>query len=82
MRKGMTIDVDGVVEDEGVIKPTRPLGLRKKTRVHLTIEVQEEPATTDEDPTGWKTARRFIGLWKGASKGEPVAREHDKHLYK
>jgi hypothetical protein len=48
----------------------------------MTIEVREEPETANEDPTGWKTARRFIGLWKGAPKGEPIAREHDKHLYK
>ncbi len=39
----MTIDVDGVVED-GVIKPERPLGLKEKTKVHVTIHVQEEGA--------------------------------------
>ncbi len=33
----MTIDVDAVYEG-GVLKPERPLALKDKTRVHVTIE--------------------------------------------
>jgi predicted DNA-binding antitoxin AbrB/MazE fold protein len=79
----MTIDVDAIYED-GVLKPERPLDLKEKAKVHVTIETkaEETPTADDDDPTGWKTARRFIGLWKGAPKGAPIAREHDKHLYK
>jgi hypothetical protein len=40
------------------------------------------PSADDDDPTGWKAARRLIGLWKDAPAGEPIAAEHDKHLYK
>jgi predicted DNA-binding antitoxin AbrB/MazE fold protein len=79
----MTIDVDAVYED-GVLKPERPLALKDKARVHVTIEAKAEEALAtkdDDDPTGWKTARRLIGLWKDAPKGEPIARDHDKHLY-
>lgn len=34
----------------------------------------------DDDPTGWKTARRFIGLWREAP-AEDLAEEHDRYLY-
>lgn len=76
----MTIDVDAVYEN-GVLKPERPLELEDKAKVHVTIEVKTASPTEDDDPTGWKTARRLIGLWKDAPKGEPIARDHDKHLY-
>jgi len=34
------------------------------------------------DPTGWKVARRFIGLIKDEPKGVPIVRDHDKYLDK
>ncbi len=56
----MTIDVDAVYED-GVLKPERPLALKDKAKVHVTIEAKaEEPSPTD-DPTGWKAIDRLIG---------------------
>lgn len=76
----MTIDVDAVYEN-GVLKPDRPLELADKAKVHVTIEVKTGSPAEDDDPTGWKTARRLIGLWKDAPKGEPIARDHDKYLY-
>jgi|EndMetStandDraft_7_1072992.scaffolds.fasta_scaffold29658_3 hypothetical protein len=75
----MTIDVDGVVED-GVIKPERPLGLKEKTKVHVTIHVQEEGAPAkDDDPTGWMTAMELKGCIKNAP--PDTAENHDKYLY-
>ncbi len=75
----MTIDVDGVVEG-GVIKPVRPLGLKEKTRVHVTIHVQEEgPSATDDDPTGWKAIDRLMGIGKAVA--SDVAESHDDYLY-
>ena len=78
----MTIEVDAVYED-GVLKPERPLALKEKAKVHVTIqaEVDQTPAAKDDDPTGWKTAREFIGMWKGGTPGENVGEEHDKYIY-
>jgi predicted DNA-binding antitoxin AbrB/MazE fold protein len=77
----MTITVEATYED-GVLKPEAPLNLKEKSKVTLTIETPQETKTDDDDPTGWKTAERFIGMWKGAPEGDPIAREHDKHIYK
>jgi predicted DNA-binding antitoxin AbrB/MazE fold protein len=76
----MPIDVDAIYEN-GVLKLKRPVDLPEKAEVHVTIEAAHGRAAED-DPTGWKAARRFIGLWKDAPKDEHIAREHDKHLYK
>lgn len=78
----MTIDVDGVVED-GVIKPERPLGLKEKTRVHVTIHVQEEAAPAkDDDPTGWKAAEKLIGCITEDLVADDVAENHDRYIYR
>ena len=79
----MTIDVDAVYED-GVLKPERPLALKDKAKVHVTIEAKAEEAPAakdDDDPTGWKAAREFIGMWKGGTPGENIGEEHDKYIY-
>jgi predicted DNA-binding antitoxin AbrB/MazE fold protein len=77
----MAITVAAVYED-GVLKPEVPLDLKEKSKVTVTIEAPQSPKADDDDPTGWKAAQRLIGMWKGAPEGEPIAREHDKHLYK
>ena len=74
----MTIDVDAVYED-GVLKPERPLVLKEKARVHVTIEAKAEEVPDADDPTGWKAAREFIGMWKDAP--PDMAENHDKYLY-
>jgi predicted DNA-binding antitoxin AbrB/MazE fold protein len=43
----MTIDVDAVYED-GVLKPERPLALKDKARVHVTIEAKTEAAVAPD----------------------------------
>jgi predicted DNA-binding antitoxin AbrB/MazE fold protein len=75
----MTIDVDAVYED-GVLKPERPLALKDKARVHVTIEAKAEevPAVAD-DPTGWKAIDALRGIVKDAP--TDVAENHDKYLY-
>jgi predicted DNA-binding antitoxin AbrB/MazE fold protein len=77
----MTITVEATYED-GVLKPEAPLNLKENSNVTLTIEAASETTADDDDPTGWKTAESFVGLIKDAPEGEPIAREHDKHLYK
>ncbi len=78
----MTIDVDAVYED-GVLKPERPLALKEKSKVHVTIEAGPEaapaPAAEDDDPTGWKTAMELKGCIKVAP--PDIAENHDKYLY-
>ena len=80
----MTIDVDAVYED-GVLKPERPLALKDKAKVHVTIEAKAEEAPgakDDDDPTGWKAIDRLIGCIEDTPPGEAIGRDHDKHLYK
>ncbi len=77
----MTIDVDAVYED-GVLKPERPLALKEKAKVHVTIEAKAEEGPTDDDPTGWKTIDRLIGCIEDTAPAEAIERDHDKHLYK
>jgi predicted DNA-binding antitoxin AbrB/MazE fold protein len=77
----MTIDVDAVYED-GVLKPERPLGLKEKAKVHVTIEARAEEALAakdDEDPTGWKAIDALRGIVKDAP--PDLAENHDKYLY-
>ena len=82
----MTIDVDAVYED-GVLKPERPLALKDKVKVHVTIEAPAEeasPAEDDDDPTGWKAAREFIGMWEDAParSSTSLSEDHDQVLYR
>jgi predicted DNA-binding antitoxin AbrB/MazE fold protein len=77
----MTIDVDAVYED-GVLKPERPLALKEKARVHVTIEAEAEEAPAADDPTGWKAIDRLIGCIEDTTPGEAIGRDHDKHVYK
>jgi predicted DNA-binding antitoxin AbrB/MazE fold protein len=69
------------IYEDGVLKPEASLPLKEHAQVEIDIKSVAAPVE-DDDPTGWKTARRFIGLWKGAPKDEPIARDHDKYLYK
>jgi predicted DNA-binding antitoxin AbrB/MazE fold protein len=76
----MGTSIDAIYEN-GVFKPEQPVALKEKTRVHLVIEDAAQPAE-DDDPTGWKAAESFVGFIKDAPEGEPIARDHDKYLYK
>ena len=76
----MTIGVNAVYED-GVLKPERPLALKDKAKVHVTIEARAEEAPARDDPTGWKTADELIGFIKGGPKG-PIGERHDEYLYR
>jgi hypothetical protein len=63
----MTTAVKAVYED-GVFKPTELVTLPEKTEVEVLVpgEVQK-----NDDPTGWRTAREFIGMWKDAPRACP-----------
>jgi predicted DNA-binding antitoxin AbrB/MazE fold protein len=67
----------------GVLKPEEPVELEERKHYLLRIEPAAENAQgegVDDDPTGWKTARRFIGLWKVAPATD-LAENHDKYIY-
>ncbi len=76
----MTVAVNAIYEN-GVLKPEGPLALKEQAKVRVIIQSDEEepPAVGDDDPTGWKVAREFIGCISDAP--EDVAEHHDKYLY-
>ena len=52
----------------------------------MIIEAEPEAvsATEDDDPTGWKTARQFIGMWKDAParSSASLSEDHDRVVYR
>jgi len=81
----MTITVAAVYEGGGVLKLDRPVDLKDQTRVSVTIEASPDPkvGSEDDDPTGWKAAEEFIGMWRDAAPrtSRTVSVEHDRVLY-
>lgn len=74
----MTIDVDAVYED-GVLKPERPLALKDRAKVHVTIEAKAEEAPGTDDLAVWEAIDALRGIVKGAP--ADMAEKHDKYLY-
>jgi predicted DNA-binding antitoxin AbrB/MazE fold protein len=81
----MTITVTAVYEGGGVLKLERPLAIKEKAKVNVTIEAAPEVtvAADGDDPTGWKAAEEFIGMWKNAPRlsSGAASEEHDRILY-
>ncbi len=81
----MTITVTAVYEG-GVLKPEKPIDLKEKSKVHLIIEAEPDAASAveDDDPTGWKAARQFIGMWKDAParSSASLSEDHDRIIYR
>jgi predicted DNA-binding antitoxin AbrB/MazE fold protein len=69
------------VYESGVLRPAEPVHLEERKRYVLRIEpeIPHDPVE-DGDPTGWKTAERFIGLWEEAP-ADDLAQNHDGYLY-
>jgi predicted DNA-binding antitoxin AbrB/MazE fold protein len=82
----MTITVSAVYEGDGVLKLEKPLDLKEKSKVHVIIETDSdtESAAEDDDPTGWKAARQFIGMWKDAParSSATLSEDHDRVIYR
>ncbi len=81
----MTITVAGVYEGDGVLKLEGPVELQEKARVTVTIEMTPDAnAARGDDPTGWKAAEQFIGMWKDAParSGISLSEDHDRILYR
>ena len=75
----MTIRLAAVYEGDGVLRLERPIDLREKARVHVTIETEPAPAGEADDPTGWKAIDSLRGIVKDAPRD--MAENHDKYLY-
>jgi predicted DNA-binding antitoxin AbrB/MazE fold protein len=80
-RDVMEKTIEATYED-GVFKPKEPVELEERTEVRLHVESAPRTSDDDDDPTGWKAARKFIGFIKDEPEGVPVARDHDKYLDK
>lgn len=78
----MTITVAAVYAGGGVLQLEKPVDLKENAKVNVIIETEPAVSADSDDPTGWKTAEEFIGMWKGGTPGEAVGAEHDKHLCK
>jgi hypothetical protein len=76
----VTTNVKAIYED-GVFKPEEPVSLKDKSRVQLVVE-SASPQGEDDDPTGWKAAEGFIGMWSGGRPGEAVGANHDRYIHK
>jgi predicted DNA-binding antitoxin AbrB/MazE fold protein len=77
----MTITVTAVYEGGGVLKLERPLAIKEKAKVNVTIEAAPEVtvAADGDDPTGWKAIDALRGIVKGAP--ADMAENHDRYLY-
>lgn len=65
------------IYEDGVFKPLEKVDLEDKTKVELDFRLAETREFEDEDDP-----RSFVGFIKNAPKGVPIARDHDKYIYK
>ena len=82
----MTIMVTAVCEGGGVLKLEKPIDLKEKSKVNVIIETEPEAASAveDDDATGRKAARQFIGMWKDAParSSTSLSQDHDRVIYR
>ncbi len=62
------------IYEDGVFKPMERVELADKTEVEL--EIKPARGAKKMDP------RDFVGFIKDAPEGVPIARDHDKYIYK
>lgn len=68
-----------VIYEHGVFRPTEPVSLPEHAEAEVLIP---SSAPAEDDPTGWKAMREFIGL-AGESAGSGNASEnHDAIIYR
>jgi len=80
----MTITVPGVYKGDGILKLEKPVDLKEHTKVNVTIETAKEEPALDDDRTGWKAAREFIGMWRDAParSSTSLSEDHDRVIYR
>lgn len=74
----MTTAVKAIYE-HGVFKPKVPVQLEERTEVEVLIPAA---ALAEDDPTGWKAMREFIGLAGENAGSGRASEEHDRIIYR
>jgi len=74
----MTTAVKAIYE-RGVFRPVAPVRLKEATEVEVLVPT--DAAEDDDDPTGWKAMREFIGLAKD-SDASTASVDHDAIIYR
>ena len=74
----MTTAVKAIYED-GVFKPKEPVQLEERTEVEVLIPTA---APAEDDPTGWKAMREFIGLAGEDAGSGNASEDHDAIIYR
>ena len=74
----MTTAVKAIYED-GVFKPKEPVQLEERTEVEVLIPTA---APAEDDPTGWKAMREFIGLAGETTGSGNASEDHDAIIYR
>jgi predicted DNA-binding antitoxin AbrB/MazE fold protein len=74
----MTTAVKAIYE-RGVFRPVAPVRLKEATEVEVLVPT--DAAEDDDDPTGWKAMREFIGLAKD-SDASAASVDHDAIIYR
>jgi len=64
------------IYEDGVFKPKERVELEDKTEVELDFRPASTEFEDENDP------RSFVGFIKDAPEGVPIARDHDKYIYK
>jgi predicted DNA-binding antitoxin AbrB/MazE fold protein len=65
------------IYEDGVFKPKEKVELEDQTEVELDYRTADDAEFENEDDP-----RSFVGFIKNAPKGVPIARDHDKYIYK
>ena len=74
----MTTAVEAIYE-HGVFRPVTPVRLKEATEVEVLVPM--DAVEDDDDPTGWKAMRAFIGLAKDAG-ASTASVDHDAIIYR
>jgi predicted DNA-binding antitoxin AbrB/MazE fold protein len=67
------------IYENGVFRPKEPVDLEEKTEVDVLIPT---PTPVEDDPTGWKAMREFIGLAGENAGSGSASKEHDRIIYR
>ena len=74
----MTTAVKAIYE-HGIFRPVTPVRLKEATEVEVLVPT--DAVEDDDDPTGWKAMREFIGLAKDAG-ASTASVDHDAIIYR
>jgi predicted DNA-binding antitoxin AbrB/MazE fold protein len=68
-----------VIYEHGVFKPTEPVSLPEHAEAEVVIP---SSVSAEDDPTGWKAMREFIGLGGENADSGNASENHDAIIYR